>query len=107
MKRKIVTERYWRIRGYESTIVIFENIVPYGQITTGQMRDLLRALAAKEGLSYEEVVGAYAKRGTRIANDLLHVHRDGPYQHFWCGHDPYFEACLADEEGTPCRPILK
>ena len=100
-------QRYWRIRGYESTTVIFEKIVPTGQITTEQIQDLLRALAAKDGLSYEEILGAYAKRGTRIANDLLLVHRDGPYQHFWCGHAPYFEACLIDENGKVCRPTLQ
>jgi hypothetical protein len=67
---------------------------------------LLRALTAKAGLDYREIVGAYARRRTKIANDLLEVRRDGPYQHFWCGNNPHFEVVLVDENGKPCRPTL-
>jgi len=35
---------------------------------------VLRALGAKE-LSFTEIVGAYTKRGTKNANDLLEVQK--------------------------------
>lgn len=50
------------------------------------------ALAAKAGLTFDEIVSAYAKRRTRIANCLLDVSRDGPEQRFLCGANPHFSA---------------
>ena len=96
--------RYWRIRGYDSTEPIFQKCIPISQIGEKQLQDLLRALTAKAGLTYDEIVGAYATRRTKIANDLLEVHRDGPYPHFWCGTNPHFDACVVDENGKVCRP---
>jgi len=40
----------------------------------------------------DEIVGAYAKRRTRIANNLLHVHKDHRNYHFMCGVNPHFSA---------------
>ena len=90
---------YWRIEGFESTQAVFEMDVPLGSFTDDQVRQLLRALAAKAGLNYDEIVGAYAKRRTKIANGLLDVHRDGPEPQYWCGHGPVFMARVVDENG--------
>src|SRR5260370_259100 len=59
---------YWRIEGKDSLTRIFERKVELGQFTENQMKHLLMALAAKAGLDYDEIVGAYATRRTRIAN---------------------------------------
>jgi hypothetical protein len=91
-------KRYWRIEGYESQTKIFEKTVDVGQFTINQMKELVKALAAKAGLNYGEIVGAYAKRGTKIANQLLEVHRDGPPRTFSCGINPHFVARIVKDK---------
>ena len=61
--------------------------------------ELLRCFAAKEALSYQEILGAYVKRGTRLAHELLHVQKNGPYPEYNCGQDPSFIAIVVDENG--------
>jgi hypothetical protein len=69
-----MTEQYWRIRGYnDSSDLIFDRMIPYGSISSTQLTELLKCLAAKARLSYDEIIGAYVKRRTRLANDLLDV----------------------------------
>ena len=46
-----------------------ERKVPIGSITERQLEALLKALAAKAGLENDEIVGAYARRRTKIANE--------------------------------------
>ncbi len=71
------------------------------------MKQLLMALAAKAGLEFNEIVGAYATRKTKIANDLLTVYKDSVYPTLWCGHQPCFAASVVDENGkiTPFRKL--
>ena len=89
MRRK-KTGSYWLIEGFDSTTKIYERKVNIGQLTADQAKSLLRVLTAKAGLTFDEIVGAYAKRKTRIANDHLHVHHERPYPVFWCGDNPHF-----------------
>jgi hypothetical protein len=68
---------------------------------------LLKALAAKAGLGFDEIVGAYAKRRTKIANNLLEVQREGPHAIFMCGSNPHFIASIVfDGLRKPIRPAL-
>jgi len=83
-------EGYCRIRGYKRFGSILDITVPVGNIAEKQVQDLLKCLAAKEGLSYEEIVGAYAKRNTKRANELLHVQKEEPYPEYECGINPSF-----------------
>jgi mRNA-degrading endonuclease YafQ of YafQ-DinJ toxin-antitoxin module len=88
---------FWRIRGHDGFKDTFDKTVALGQFSDEQMKHLLRALTAKAGLSDHEIVGAYAKRKTKIANDLLEVHRDFRYPTYMCGHGPVFTASVVDE----------
>ena len=65
-------------------------------MTEEQIKAVLQALAAKAGLTFDEIIGAYAKRGTKIATDLLLVQRDSPYPVFTCGSNQYFIAEVAE-----------
>ncbi len=67
------TQRHWVIRGFDGHTKIYERTIGLGQLSEKQVEAVLKALAAKAGLEFDETVGAYATRGTRIANDLLHV----------------------------------
>ena len=47
-------------------------------------------LAAKVELDFDEIVGAYAKKSSKISNQLLDVSQlDSAYK-FSCGKNPYF-----------------
>ena len=87
-----VKPKYLMIEGYDSQTQIYERKVPIGSITERQLEALLKALAAKAGLEYDEIVGAYAKRRTKIANDLLEVTKDATTFMYSCGLNPYFTA---------------
>jgi hypothetical protein len=100
-------KRYWRIRGYDSSTEIFDMTVAVGQMTDDQIKQMLKALAANAGLDYGEIVGAYAKRRTKIANDLLAVHPESESATFRCGNNPFFVAPIVDDDGKIIRhPIL-
>jgi hypothetical protein len=100
-------KRYWLIRGYDGLRTIFEMRVGLGQFTDEQIKHLLQALAAKAGLTFTEMVGAYARRKTTIANDLLSVHKGFNFPTYSCGCDPHFAASVVDENGKIHRhPVL-
>ena len=91
--------RYWLIRGHDGLKTIFEMQVGLGQFSENQIQHLLRALAARAGLNFAEIVGAYAKRRTKISNNLLAVHRDLKHPTYMCGSNPVFTASVVDEQG--------
>lgn len=92
-----MTQRYWHIVGYDSTEKIFEKKVKFGCYSDNQIEQLLMALVARAGLDFEEIAGAYAKRGTKFANDLLHVQRDGLHATIMCGTNPHFTATVTTD----------
>ena len=105
--KKPTGKRYWLIVGFDGAKCIYTRRVEVGQFTDDQIKALLQALATKGGLTYDEVVGAYAKRRTNIANDLLHVHHDARYSTYMCGDNPHFAACVADSSDKIVkRPAL-
>jgi hypothetical protein len=65
---------------------------------------LLKALVVKAGLSFDEIVGAYSKRGTKISNSLLSVHKDATHATLMCGSNPHFAAQIVDENGNRIAP---
>jgi hypothetical protein len=100
MKTEVTMKKLYRqIRGYDSLKLIFERTVELGQFTENQIKHLLMTLAAKAGLDYDEIVGAYATRRTKVANDLLTFHRDSAYPAYMCGTNPHFTATVVDENG--------
>ena len=94
-----MNKRYWLIRGYDGLKTIFERKVELGQFTDNQIQHLLQALAAKAGLNFAEIVGAYAKRRTTISTNLLAVHKGSNQPTYMCGSDPRFTASVVDENG--------
>jgi hypothetical protein len=95
MKKQREPKRCWRIRGYDSLTLIFDQSVPFGQMTEGNMKALLRALVAKDLLPHE-LMGAYAKRGTKIHIALLEIQKEKQLEKrrtvYTCGNNPYYTA---------------
>src|ERR1700731_4535958 len=90
---------FWRIRGHNGLKDTFDMTIGLGQFTDEQIEHLLRALTARAALDEREIVCAYAKRKTKIANDLLEVTRDSPYPRYSCGSDLCYTASVVDEHG--------
>ncbi|TAM80882.1 MAG: hypothetical protein EPN47_13430 [Acidobacteria bacterium] len=99
-----MNKRYWRIRGYDSTTLIFDETASLGDFNESRIQLLLQVLAAKEGLSYREIVGALARRGASISNDLLSVRKDFSQPTWMCGSNPHFTATVVDESGKIITP---
>ena len=84
--------RFWKIEGYDSLSKIYEKECKADCFSEKQIQAVLQSLVAKAGLDFDDIVGAHAKRKTKIANDLLLVQKDGPQPRFMCGDNPYFTA---------------
>jgi len=75
---------------------LFRTEIPIGCITDQQLKDLLRCLVAKAGLSFQEICDSYVKRNTRQYAPHLEV--DSEFNKartiFSCGSDPYAVAIV-------------
>ena len=92
------TRKYWRVIGYDSTRRIFEEDIPLGTFTERQMAEALRALAARAGLTYSEILDCYAKRSSKRYNALLEVQVDARREYSMsCGSNPYFIASVVEK----------
>ena len=89
---RCMATQYCHIRGYEGLEMVLDKKIPLGCLTTEQLKGLLRCLTARPSLSNEEIVGAYVKRRTKLAHDLLLICKHGPYHEYSCGTDPHFIA---------------
>jgi len=91
-------QRYWHIEGYDSLKKIFDKKVKIGCISQNQIQDILKALAAKANLNFEEIVGAYAKKNSKIHNNLLLINKSvtKPVT-YTCGKNPHFIARIVVE----------
>lgn len=95
-----MAKRFWRIRGHRGLETIFDQILPLGGITDDQLKALLRCLAAKANLTNEEIVGAFVKRKTELAHEVMPVQPNGPTTPgYYCGIDTSFIAIIVDETG--------
>ena len=89
---------YWRIVGYDSTKKIFESEIPIGFFTDKQMRNVLRVLTAKAGLTYDEILDSYVGRNTKRYRSLLEVQvPTNPPFSLMCGSNPHFVATVIEK----------
>ena len=59
-------QRYWIIHGYDSTTEIYQDKVKFGCVTEKAIIALLKALTEKHVLADDEIVSAYACKGTKF-----------------------------------------
>ena len=88
----------WKIEGFDGHEKIFETKIKLGCLSENKLKKTLRVLTAKAGLSYQEIVGAYSRRGTKVSNELLAVQRNGPRGGYMCGENPHFLATVVDDD---------
>jgi hypothetical protein len=105
-----MVKRYWRIEGFKKFERIFAVTIPFGSITEDKLKELLKCLSARaDQLPYDEIVGSYVKRKSKLAHSGLQVH-GGNSRGYFCGNDPSFVAGIVDEKGkhveTPPLPTV-
>ena len=83
---------HWHIQGFDSTSPIFDIKIKYSDLGVKQLEALLMALTARSEHSYEEIVGGYVRRRSKLANDLLQVRKGGLHPVYTCGINPHFIA---------------
>jgi len=88
--------KVWKIQGYDGQTKIYDIEVKEGLFTENKIQELLKILVAKTSLEFDEIVGAYARKRSKISNDLLLVKRDGSKPIFNCGENPYFTARIVN-----------
>ena len=62
-----------------------------------QMESVLKALVAKETLTYDDILGGYDHSNSLIRNSLLHVHHDMRNHTLMCGGSPHSAARIITE----------
>ena len=89
------TNEYWRIVGYRSAKRIFEDYVLLGSLSEKEMTSVLRVLAARAGLTFEEILDSCSRRNAKRYKPLLEVRgeRRGKFI-LTCGENPYFVASV-------------
>jgi hypothetical protein len=94
----MATKKYWRIVGYDTTTQIFEKLVPLGTLSEKQMADALRALAARAGLTFDEILDCHARKNAKGYRTLLEVQIEShPKFSMSCGLNPYFIASVVEK----------
>lgn len=89
-------KKMWHIVGTDGTEKIYERKIRSSQMTVNQAKAMLKALAAKASLDYDEIVGAYARKRSKIDNELLLVQKDSSKNLYSCGENPYFYMTIVD-----------
>lgn len=100
-KREAKPTFYWLIEGYDSTKKIFSKKFKTTLIGQRQLEPLLKTLAAKAGLTLDEIVDCYLMKHTERYRPHLEVHRDiNPEQLrmiLTCGSNPHFVVRIVKE----------
>ncbi len=87
----------WKITGYNSTKLIFEFKVPFGNFTEKGMCRLLKALVAKHALTESEIISSYAKKNVKIYSPLLETHRSSKPYSLSCGTSLHVRATVVED----------
>jgi hypothetical protein len=89
--------RFWSINGWDSLRPIYSRRVPYDSISENRLRALLAALAAKHGLTDDEIVDSYLNPKSKEHRALLDVQLDSTPYVLSCGDNPHFTAQIVNE----------
>ncbi len=83
---------HWRIQGFDGLSSLGEWRIESRNISADNVQILLRVLAGKAGLTFDEIVSAHLNGRAQGSNGLLDVKQDGPRLRFTCGENPHFVA---------------
>ena len=91
---------YWQVEGFDSTRRIFQRRLDASHLGENQVGPMLKALAAKAGLDFDEIVSASVSRRAPFRTELLEVTREFPNLWFSCGANPFFTAVFVRQDSS-------
>lgn len=96
-------KRFWVVEREEKQKVVFQSIVPSGQISDKQLENLIIALNVKYNLEDDEAVTCFLKRNTKKHFDFLQIKRDhsGKRTVVYCENTLDITAALYKESELP------
>ena len=92
-RSRSMTPETWVVEGFRGTTQFFEVRVPYRSFTEKRMGAALQTLAAKYGLSDDEILDAFT--ATRSPRHVAHLEITRSHAlpfSLSCGHNPFFTA---------------
>lgn len=78
--------------------MLYEKAVKFGLFSENKIKDLLRVLTAKHGLTDDEILASYARKNSKISAQHLEVHVFGKPYCLSCGDNPFFTAQVKYKE---------
>lgn len=92
-----MSEQYYVIEVHDGNELLFKCEIPTGQIGSRTLASLIKVLAAKHGLSSDEIVDSHLKKNVHAYKPLLEIHRFSgrPYQ-LTCGTNPHVAVRVID-----------
>lgn len=93
-----MSNRAWVIEGWQGTTNFFSREIPCAALNEQQVKDVLRCLVAKHGLSEDEIVSAFARKSSSLFTPHLEIQTSGatvPWS-LTCGDNPFFTARVVD-----------
>lgn len=93
-----MTKRVWIIEGWHGTKKIFSKEIPCAAISERQVKEVLKCLVAKNGLSEDEIVSAFARKSSLLFVPHLEIQpsqANCPWS-LTCGDNPFFTARVRD-----------
>lgn len=87
---------HWEITGYDGMNEIYKStLLSTGQYSEEKIKILLQMLTARAGLSESEIVGAFARKNSQGANQLLEIRKNN--EGYECGTNPHFIAQIVSK----------
>lgn len=89
-----MNQRVWIIEGWQGQTSFWSKEIPYSTLSESQVKDVLRCLVTKHGLSEEEIVSAFARANSGFYAPHLEIQTSGAKEPWCmsCGDNPYFTA---------------
>lgn len=93
-----MAKRVWIIEGWHGTTNFFSEKFSYDALTENQVKDVLKCLVAKHGLTEVEIVSAFARKKSSLFAPHLEIRMSGPSAPWSlsCGGNPYFTARVSE-----------
>ncbi|MGE8063768.1 hypothetical protein [Pseudomonas sp. NPDC089569] len=94
-----MAKRVWIIEGWKGTELTWSKEIPHSALTESQVKDVLKCLVAKHGLTDGELVSAFVRKNSKLYGPHLEVQESGNSKPWWmsCGGNPYFTARVGEQ----------
>lgn len=89
-----MSKRVWIIEGWQGLVPIWSKEIPGSDLPESRVKDVLKCLVAKHGLTEDEIVSAFARANAKLFAPHLEIRKSKGDEQWYlsCGDNPYFTA---------------